>query len=112
MQTQNTLADTMPPEEIHALRHPMPHPRPDMTVERLTIDLAEIERKAKALRDDASHIMGSTFDKPMREPRAVHIARKPHDRIGVALLLAGSFLGGYAFGLALVGLSNLQWGVA
>lgn len=108
MQTQNTLADTMPPEEIHALRHPMPHPRPDMTVERLTIDLAEIERKAKALRDDASHIIGSTFDRPMRR---VHIKRKT-DRFGTALLLAGSFLGGYAFGLALVGLSNLQWGVA
>lgn len=108
MQPRNTWADTMPPEEIAARRHPLPHPRPDMTVERLTIDLAEIERKAQALRDDVSHIMGSTFDRPMRR---VHIKRKT-DRFGAALLLIGSGLAGYAFGLALVGLSNVQWGVA
>lgn len=112
MNARNTWADTMPPEEIHALRHPMPHPRPDMTVERLKANLADIERDAQALTDDVSHIMGSTFDRPIREPRAVQIKRNTHDRIGVALLLAGSFLGGYAFGLALVGLPNLQWGVA
>lgn len=92
MQPKNTWADTMPPEEINALRHPLPHPPIGST--RRAVD---------------SHVIYSTFPKATELRAPLNEADKPgprtSERIRVAFALACAFTFGYAIGTALV-----QWG--
>lgn len=119
MQPRNTWADTIPPEEIAALRHPLPHPTGQMSSDLVVLreDEFSIEVGTRGLKErrrieaeSGDYILHSTFAQPSRT-RRVHIPRKKTDRFGAALLLIGSGLAGYAFGLALVALSNVA-GVA
>lgn len=78
----------------------------------LTVDLAAMERSVIASRRRASeHVIHSTFGRT----RQVRHAPAPSVKlriIGATLLLIGSGLAGYAFGLACVALSNVVGGAA
>lgn len=87
-------ADTMPPEQIEARKHPMPSLHDQ---------------------DEVDHIIHSTFP-PLREHRtrqekAPHVyalrqVSQPSWRMSCCAKLLASLAGGYAFGAAIVALSN------
>lgn len=87
-------SDTMPPEQIEARTHPMPNLHDQ---------------------DEVDHIIHSTFpslrEHRTRQEKAPHVyARRPVSqtswRMSCCVKLLASLAGGYAFGAAIVALSN------
>lgn len=81
--------DTMPPEQIEALTHPMPSLHDQ---------------------DEVDHVIHSTFwdmGKPARSTPKPTPAPKARGHLSACALVAASLAGGYALGSALVVLSNL-----
>ena len=87
-------ADTMSPEQIEARKHPMPSLHDQ---------------------DEVDHIIHSTFpslrEHRTRQEKAPHVyARRPVSqtswRMSCCVRLLASLAGGYAFGAAIVALSN------
>ena len=81
--------DTMPPEQIEARTHPMPSLHDQ---------------------DEVDHVIHSTFwdmGKPARSTPTPTPAPKARGHLSAFALVAAAMAGGYAFGSALVALSNL-----
>lgn len=76
--------DTMPPEQIEARNHPLPNVHDQ---------------------DEVDHVIHSTF-RQMGKPAQAAPTPKDSIRLSACAKVAACLVGGYAFGCALVALSN------